>query len=1332
MEKYTLGLDIGITSIGWCIIQQEKKKLIDLGVRMFEEAAQAKESRKNRSARRNLSRKRWRKNQLLDAFDDFGILSKEITKNNEFLCFTTENAKIHRPIDETVYHLRKRALKEKVSKRELFLCLYNICGTRGHFLMENIDFANNSSIDADYFVEKFHELVDEYVLFSDAVNEFDKNVLVYLFEKGSVKSNELKSLIKENYTNTLDDHTSLIELMKLLCGYACDLNKIDEKLIIDDWKNKKSIKLEDIIKSEADLPYLLNGIVELHDVIVISKILTNHDFICEVAVEKLDKVKEIYPLEFTDPEIYEQKRKEIQSKMNGKLNNRLRVVKNMENKFPNGLYVKEARCILETQKKYYPEINDEFITACIATIRARIPYFIGPLSENAKNAWLVKTGKFKYGYDYCKNFAVNEEESIKRWKEAMISRCTYLPDEFALPKGSFLAETFSIVNELNVLYAIDKNDNEYYLTQDDKFKLFDELFLRKNGSVTLEEIADKLNLKSFGPRVKTKSSKFNNQYSLYHKIISAIPDLKLNSIEEIFTDKSKIEKIENIILNLSLFDEEESKLKYFIDEMKISLVEAKKLAKLKSNGFYSFSKKFVMSTPMNRMGESMLDLLFESNIPEFKNEQMTIITNATDLDGNKVNFTANKYIKKLEKTRSLSIDLLIDNGKPFIPISRSVIRSLNECFKLYEEIINTYGVPDRVVIETARDLKDSSGKGEIPAKHFDKMKGYYDYLIKEVKEQKSKNKFIKVEVADWNEIEKHLVQNKKKIELYIRQNGKDMISGEIIDIHNLQDYEIDHILPRGFGDNSMDNLMLINRLYNAKKSNRVPLEYIEQDEVRTKDGKIVTTSNFVARCNELFEMRLISENKLNQLLLTSTENALGFINRNLVDTRYIIRELMSILRAYNKVNGYKTHIVALKSAFTSVYRNAFNMRKNRDIGVQHHAHDAAIVAVTDHVLSAYYPNYDSRGNMKQYREFLNQILIKEKDSRKSELQKLNNFIRSAYIAAYNDAPEDEGSLISQIKSLRPLYSIKEEKNYKGAYFKATILPKEELSKGPLEILDVNNSKHIFTSINCAAVDFYKYTNKKGKRVHAAIHIPKVIVDQDGNINQKQYIKLIKDYYGIPELIDEKGNLKEYYFKFRAYKNELIYDTNQQTIQKFNIGSIKNKKLEMKHMYIFSYNEIYNNVEFLDKVLSVYLNLKSFKYNPKGTEKVSGFKVEKGIKICLENLLIEVDDLDKYKKAITDYLSKSANYQDFLERCAFINLIVNRNCTPPTIIGQYMPTAGTPGDNADYVKLKYSVLGIRYSYNNKGNLVINGPNKAAWKFSKIKKEEFSWNLKRKVL
>ena len=37
-NKYVLGLDIGITSIGWSIIDVVRGKLLDMGVHMFEQA----------------------------------------------------------------------------------------------------------------------------------------------------------------------------------------------------------------------------------------------------------------------------------------------------------------------------------------------------------------------------------------------------------------------------------------------------------------------------------------------------------------------------------------------------------------------------------------------------------------------------------------------------------------------------------------------------------------------------------------------------------------------------------------------------------------------------------------------------------------------------------------------------------------------------------------------------------------------------------------------------------------------------------------------------------------------------------------------------------------------------------------------------------------------------------------------------------------------------------------------------------------------------------------------------------------------------------------------
>ena len=91
-NKYVLGLDIGITSIGWSIIDEIRGKLLDMGVHMFEQATPAQEVRLNRSARRTLRRRNWRKKQLKNAFIEFGLISKEEMNQRDYLSYTANSS----------------------------------------------------------------------------------------------------------------------------------------------------------------------------------------------------------------------------------------------------------------------------------------------------------------------------------------------------------------------------------------------------------------------------------------------------------------------------------------------------------------------------------------------------------------------------------------------------------------------------------------------------------------------------------------------------------------------------------------------------------------------------------------------------------------------------------------------------------------------------------------------------------------------------------------------------------------------------------------------------------------------------------------------------------------------------------------------------------------------------------------------------------------------------------------------------------------------------------------------------------------------------------------
>ena len=129
-KKYSLGLDIGTSSVGWAILDLDKERIHDLGVRIFERPEDpqngdslAKPRRDARSARRRLKRRRQRLNHLKQFFVDQNILTKDQVE--EVLDYKSDFNKLD------VYGLRTKALTEELSPEELLKVLYQIAKRRG-------------------------------------------------------------------------------------------------------------------------------------------------------------------------------------------------------------------------------------------------------------------------------------------------------------------------------------------------------------------------------------------------------------------------------------------------------------------------------------------------------------------------------------------------------------------------------------------------------------------------------------------------------------------------------------------------------------------------------------------------------------------------------------------------------------------------------------------------------------------------------------------------------------------------------------------------------------------------------------------------------------------------------------------------------------------------------------------------------------------------------------------------------------------------------------------------------------------------------------------------
>jgi CRISPR-associated endonuclease Csn1 len=128
---YTLGLDIGIASVGWCLLGTNR--IIDLGVRTFDKAETAKEGeslnkirRDSRLARRRLYHRAWRLKKLARLLKSCGLVASA-----QF--FHTKNMQEQTPgtARETPWQLRVAALDRCLDVEEWARVIYHLCKHRG-------------------------------------------------------------------------------------------------------------------------------------------------------------------------------------------------------------------------------------------------------------------------------------------------------------------------------------------------------------------------------------------------------------------------------------------------------------------------------------------------------------------------------------------------------------------------------------------------------------------------------------------------------------------------------------------------------------------------------------------------------------------------------------------------------------------------------------------------------------------------------------------------------------------------------------------------------------------------------------------------------------------------------------------------------------------------------------------------------------------------------------------------------------------------------------------------------------------------------------------------
>ena len=585
-----------------------------------------------------------------------------------------------------------------------------------------------------------------------------------------------------------------------------------------------------------------------------------------------------------------------------------RITSNDNGKYPYQLNRDELIKIIENQGKYYPFLlnkTDDGVYKIVKLLEFKIPYYVGPLvsDKQSKYAWMErKIEKCKITpYNFEK--VIDKEKTAEKFIKRMISHCTYLLDEYALPNNSILYSKFKIMNELKQIRI-----NGERLSNEQQQRAIKDFFEKTSGTITNKkfegyiraigewDMYDNYNITGY-----SSDGKFANNMQSYIDFFGE------NGIFE-NTEYSE-DDAENIIEWITIFQDKdilEKKVRKIYNQLNDNQID--KIIKKTYSGWGSLSKKLLETKyykdKTNETFKSILDIMAESS-----ENFMQILNNDKYKFQNMIKEYNNS---KLDKKLNYEV---VEN----LATSPATKRGIYQALKLTDELVNYMGYePKNIVIEMSRGNQEKTRTD-------DKKK----YLLNLYQSCKNDIENYSVLIEQLNKTEKISSQ---KLFLYFIQEGKCLYSGKPLNIEDLDLYEIDHILPRTLiKDDSIDNKALVYRECNQNKA----ASYILPKEYRTEKNK--------TWWKKLRDRKLISAKKFHNLIRSEYSDAdiEGFINRQLVETRQITKHVANILNSYYK----NSNVVYLKAELSHNYREKYDLFKFREINDYHHAHDAYLAAV---------------------------------------------------------------------------------------------------------------------------------------------------------------------------------------------------------------------------------------------------------------------------------------------------------------------------------------------------------------------------------------------------
>ena len=295
-----------------------------------------------------------------------------------------------------------------------------------------------------------------------------------------------------------------------------------------------------------------------------------------------------------------------------------------------------------------------------------------------------------------------------------------------------------------------------------------------------------------------------------------------------------------------------------------------------------------------------------------------------------------------------------------------VEKILNQMVNVVNEIVATYGKPDEIRVELARELKKNQKEREELTKS----------IAASTKETEEIRKLLQTEFGLPHVSRNDIIRYRLYEEL--KENGyKTLYSDTYIPREEVfsKKFDIEHIIPKArLFDDSFSNKTLEVRSVNVEKGNKTAYDFVS--EKYGEEG----LQAYLNRCEVLFKNK---KTKLRKLKMSVSEIPSDFIDRDLRNTQYIAKKALTMLSEICR------RVVATTGSITDKLRedwqlvdvmkelnwgkyNALGMveyfedKDGRRIGRikdwtkrndhRHHAIDALTVAFTKDVFIQYFNN----------------------------------------------------------------------------------------------------------------------------------------------------------------------------------------------------------------------------------------------------------------------------------------------------------------------------------------------------------------------------------------